>query len=98
MHPPQNVLLTQFGALGIRNRVVARRRFRKSGEHCDLREIQFAQSLAEIGLGGRRESVGPVPEVDLVDIEREYLVLREVRLDLERKQRFIELSRKGPFL
>ena len=47
---------------------------------------------------GRGESVRALAEIDLVDIELEYLVLGEAVLDLEREQHLVKFARKGFFL
>ena len=78
----------------IDDRVVARRRLRQAGQHRDLGQIQVAQIFSEIDLGGRREAVGALAEIDLVDVELEDLVLGQAVLDLEGEQRFVELARE----
>ena len=94
LHAPQHVLLALARALRIRNRVVGGRRFWQAGEHGGLREAQLVERLAEVDLRGGGETVGALPEVDLVDVELEDLVLAQVVLDLEREQRLVELARQ----
>ena len=95
MHPAQHVALAQFGARTIGDRVETRRRLGDAGEHGGFRGRDFRQRLAEIGARGGRETVGAVPQVDLVHVELEDLVLGELRFDLEGQQQFIELARIG---
>ena len=93
-HAAQHVLLALARALRISNRVVSRRRFRQPGKYRCLPQSQLVERLAEVDLGCRRKPVGALPQVYLIDVELEDLVLREVVLDFERQQRFIELARK----
>ena len=51
----------------------------------------LGERLAEVGLGGGGEAVGPLAEEDLVDVDLEDLVLGEARFDLEGEQCLVDL-------
>ena len=96
-HPAQDVLLTKSGALWIDYRVIGGRGFGQSGEHRSFGNCQVAQLFSEVDLGGCAETVGALPEINLVDVELENLILAEVVLNFEREQGFVELSGVGLF-
>jgi hypothetical protein len=85
-HPSQHVQLALLGAFGIDDRVEGRRGLRQSGEHRYFGGAQLGQRLAKVDLGRGSESVGPLAEVDLVDVYLEDLILAQAILDLERQQ------------
>ena len=97
LHAPQHVLLAQLGPFRIDHRVVGRGSLGQPGEHGGFGEVQLRQGPAEIGLRGRGEAVGALPEINLVDVEFENLVLGQIVLDLHRQQGLAELAREGLF-
>jgi hypothetical protein len=76
-------------------RMQARRRFRQGREISHLRHRQFVYRLVEIDERGGGNSVRAEPEIDLVEIQFENLVLRIGALDAEREQRLLDLARVG---
>ena len=94
-HPPQHVLLALRGALRVDHRVVGGGRLGQAGEHRRLGDVQVADGFPEVGVGGYREAVGAPPEEDLVDVDLENLVFREILLDLEGEEYFVKLARDG---
>jgi hypothetical protein len=57
-----------------------------SGNERGLFEVQLADRLAEVDLRGRFDTVGTVPPVNLVAVQREDLLLRVPFLHLNRDQ------------
>ena len=84
--------LARRGTLRVRDRVARVRRLRQAGQHRRLGDIELAQGLAEIRLARRGETVGTLTEVDLVHVELEDLLLRQLGLDLQREQRLVDLA------
>jgi hypothetical protein len=80
-HAVEHVAPPLLGALGTRERRVLRRRLRNARELRGLREAELADRLAEVGARGLADSVGAVPEVDLVQVEVQDLLLGEALLD-----------------
>ena len=97
MHPAQDVLLTQFGALRIDDRVVGRGRLGQAGQHRCFGNRNVLQRLAEVNLGGRGKTIGALPEENLVDVQLENLVLGKIVFDLEGEQDFIQFAGIGLF-
>ena len=57
-----------------------------------LRQRQIAHMLAEVILRRRLKPIRPVPQIDLVGIQRKDLVLGEHALDLHRQQYLLQLA------
>jgi hypothetical protein len=74
---------------------IERRRLRQASEHRSLGERELVERLAVIGLRGCGEAVSALPEVDLVHVQLEDLLLGQAVLDLEGEQRLVELAREG---
>ena len=89
MHAPQDVKLAAAGPLGIGHRIVGGGRLGQSRQHRRLGDAQL-QRLAEVDRGGRGETVGPLAQESLVDIQLEDFILGEVGLDLVRKHDLTE--------
>jgi hypothetical protein len=94
-HAPQHVLLALLGALRIGDRVIERGCLRQPGQHRGLGERELVERLAVVGLRCRGESIGALPEINLVDVELEDLLLGQAVLDLEGEQGLVELAREG---
>ena len=76
----------------MRDRVVATRILRDAREQRGLRQGQLQRVVAEVRAGGPLDAVGPVAEVDGVEVRGENLVLRPVLLELPRECRFLQLA------
>ena len=96
-HPPQNVVLPLPGALQIRYRVVHGGRLGQPGEHGGLGEAQLLERFAEVDLRRGGKAVSALPQINLVHVELEDLVLGQAVLDLEGEEHFVQLAR-GCFL
>ena len=86
-HVFEHQFLAVFGAGG-GGRVIwieLRRRVRNAGQHGSLRDIEVLGRLGEVGLRGGLGAVGLVAVEDLVQIQRQDVVLRKAALDLERE-------------
>ncbi|EGF31683.1 hypothetical protein IMCC9480_3530 [Oxalobacteraceae bacterium IMCC9480] len=91
-HALQDVLLADVRPLGIDHRVIRRGGFRQPGQHGELGDAQLCQRLAEVGLRSTAETVGALPEVNLVQVQLEDLVFRQRALDLVGQHDFIDLA------
>ncbi|CAM2149493.1 hypothetical protein PT2222_210130 [Paraburkholderia tropica] len=96
-HAFEDVFLTHLRALRIDDRVIRRRRLRQPREHRAFGEREVLQILAEVHARGAREAVGALPQIDLVHVDLEDLVLRELRLDLVGEQHLVDLARVSLF-
>ena len=92
VHPAQHILLTDFGALGVDDRVVSRRCLGQTGQHGGFGRRQLVEGFAKVDLRCRSEAIGTLSQIDLVDIEFENLVFGQVLFDLECQQDFIEFA------
>jgi hypothetical protein len=96
-HALDDVLLAHRGALGVGDGVVGRRRLRQPGQHGRLGHGDVLQRLAEVRLARGRKTVGPLPEVDLVHVDLEDLLLGQQALDLQGEQDLVDLARERLF-
>src|SRR5262249_50606498 len=76
-------------------RVVVARRLGQGGEIGAVGEGQLGQRLVPIGLSRGGNAVTANPEIDLVQIKLENLLLGEGALDADGKDRFLQLSLHG---
>src|SRR5262249_26594257 len=53
---------------------------------------QLRDGLSEVRAGGGLDAVGAMPEVDLVQVHLENSILRIAALELDREERFLQLS------
>ena len=96
-HALDDVLLALGGPLRIDDGVVGRRRLGQAGQHGGFGHRHLAQRLAEVDLAGGGKAVGPLPQVDLVHVQLQDLVLAELPLDLQRQQDLVDLAGEGLF-
>jgi len=61
-------------------------------QHCRLREGEMTGALPEIPLGGRLHAIGPMTEVDVIQIEVEDLLLGQVAVDLIGQDGLLDLA------
>ena len=73
-HVVQDVFLTLFGTFGVDQGIGSRGEFGQSGQHGGLRQGQLLNRFVEIDLRGSRETVGALPEIDLVEVQFQNLV------------------------
>ena len=81
--------------LRIAERIIVVRRLRQCREKRRLRHGQVVEWLVEIRLRRGSDPIGTQPEIDLVHIEFEDLVLRERFLDPERQDRLLRFAGEG---
>ena len=79
-------------AIGKPARVVAAGALWNRRERRRLGQIEVANGFAEVALGCAFDAIGPVAEVDLIEVELENPVLRVLRLDGTRDLRLLELA------
>ena len=91
-HLLQHIDLAGFGGPGVGDRVLAIGRLRNPGQHRRLTQGQVSRALAEVVLRGLLDAVAEVPEEDLVQVEREDVVLGEVLLEPTSQDGLFDLS------
>ena len=69
LHIVQDIGLAQFSALGIDHRVESRRRLRQARQHRCFCQGQLLHRLIEVNLSGRRKTIGPLAEINLIEIQ-----------------------------
>jgi hypothetical protein len=90
-HAPQHVGATVRRLLDAGDRILARWRLQDAGEQRRLGGVDLGERLAEIGLGGGRETVGSLAEELRVHEQRENLLLGQLVLEREREEHLAEL-------
>ena len=95
VHAPEDIVPAHPRPLRIDHRVVARGRLGQAGDHGHLGQGQLGRGLAVVDLGGGGETVGPLAQVDLVQVQLEDLLLAQLVLDLQGQQDFVELAQIG---
>ncbi|MNU90565.1 hypothetical protein D3C71_804350 [compost metagenome] len=92
-HALQHIVVTTLaGALRVGDRVARGRELGDAGQRGHLVQVQFAQLLAVVELGGGGHAVGAVAEETLVQVQLEDLVLAQLGLDLARQQDLGQLA------
>jgi hypothetical protein len=94
-HQLQDGVAALDGALGKAARVITPGRLGQRGDGGRLGEVDVAHRLAEVALTGRLDAVGAAPQVDLVEVELENVVLAVLRLDGPRDLGFTQLADDG---
>ena len=77
LHAVQHVVLALAGAFRMAVGRVAAGRLGQTGQNGAFGQIQIFNRFIEVVLGRRLDPVGPVPQVDLVQIKIEYILLAE---------------------
>jgi len=91
-HPLQYVIAADERAIGMCNGTVAHRGAHQSGDHRRFGKAQFLRMLAEIEPRRRFDAVRAMPEVNLIRVELENLVLCEALLDVDGQKCFVDLA------
>ena len=78
--------------LGTVDGIAALRLLDDASQHGELRQIQFANRLAVVGMGGGLHPIGVFAERHDVHVELENLVLAELPLYLQGQQHLLELA------
>ncbi len=91
-HAVEHVVAAPEGLVGMGDRRVRHRRADHPRDHGGLGDGQLLGVLAEVKPRGLLDAVGAVPEVDLIRIELEDLVLREILLDLDGQEGLVDLA------
>ena len=71
------------------------RRLEQAGEHGRLGEGQILDVLAEIEIRRRRDAERAAAHIGAVEIELQDLLLRQVRFEPQRQERFLDLALDG---
>src|SRR5258707_15551022 len=71
---------------------IGRRTLRQPSQQSRFRQRQLPGMLAEIKPGSRLKAIDSVPEVDLVPVKRENLLLGKGALDLDGEEGFLNLA------
>ena len=96
-HSTEDVIPPLECAFRVRDRVEARRRLRQARDHCQLGQVKFVHPLAVVDLGRRSYTVGTVPHVDLVQVQFEDLLFRQVLFDAKGEEDLVEFPQKRLF-
>jgi len=91
-HAREHVLAAFLRRLGVADGIELRGRLGQPREQRRLGQRERLHRLAEIGLRCGGEAIGALPEVDLVEVELEDLILAQFALDLEGEQDLVELA------
>jgi len=91
-HALEDVVLARERLLGVALRVIAARRLREPGQEGRLRDREVADVDVEECPRRRRDAVGAGAEVDLIQIQVEDVVLRELRLQPECQDELLHLA------
>ncbi len=94
-HRLEHDFRTVARGLDVGGRRIVGRRLHEAGDDRRLAERQAAGAVAEEAARGSVDAVGATAEIDAVEIELENLVLRELPLDRERKNAFLDLAAEG---
>ena len=97
VHALQDVVLALGRPLRVDERIEQRGCLGQASQHRGFGRAELVQGLAEVDLGGRGESVCPLAQEDLVHVDLEDLILRQVLFDAQRQQRLVDLAGVGFF-
>ena len=95
-HGIDHQVATLEGAVGMVDRRIHARGFRQAGQHRGFIQAEPLGGLAEVVFGRGLKSVDAVPQVNLIGVEGEDLLLGESALDLNRQERFLDFAVPGP--
>ena len=84
-HPGEHMLLALLGPFWIFVRRIIIGGLWQPGQQGRLRQVQCSRIFPEIGLGRGGDAIGPLPEIDLVEIHFQDLLLAQAVLDFEGK-------------
>ena len=96
-HGLQHGFLALLGAAEIAGRGQLRRRAHQAGEHRRLRQGEFARLLSKVSFGRGVHAVGAGAEIRRVQVAQEDLLLGQLALQPDRKQRLLGFAAKCPF-
>ena len=94
-HTTQNPVTADLAFFRIAQRIVARRRFRHTGQHGVLCEREFREGLSVVGFGRSLKAIGTMTEEHPVDVQLKNFFFAQSGLYLKRQQNFSELSEEG---
>jgi len=94
-HSSENPVAPDHRTVRIGQGVECRGRFWQAGEHGHLGQGQFRDRLVVINLCSGGNSVGPIAQIDLVQIELENAVFIQFTFDLKSQKYLVELPDKG---
>ena len=94
-HARQRVVAPPHRGVHVHVRALPDVALEDAGDERRFLERQILCRLSEVQPRGRLDAVDAVPEVHLVAVEREDLVLRVALLDLDREDRFLDLALPG---
>ncbi len=97
-HAIDHVIAPRDRFVAVAERIVVVRPFGQRGEVGGFGNGQFVHRLVEIKKRSRGDAVGAEPEINLIEIEFENLVLRIGAFDAQRQQRFLDLARDRHFV
>ncbi len=92
-HPVEGVVAAAQRRLHVHVRALPDVALQDAGDQGGLFEAQVLRRFAEVQMSGRLHAIRTMAEVHLVAVHREDLFLRVPLLDLNRENRFLDLSR-----
>ena len=69
-------------------------RFWKTGQKCGFRQVQLRRRFPKIASRGSLDTIGAAPEINLVKIQRENVLLGQILLDTGGQYRLFDFSGK----
>jgi len=94
-HLAQHIAPACLGLFWVTHGRVGRRPLWQSSQQRGLREIELRHLLAEVGSGRIADAVRAVPQIGVVQVDQQDLVLAETALHLEGQQHLPELAAPG---
>ena len=96
-HAGQHMLLSFLSSvIGFKRRIIIGR-LGEAREKRGFRRREDREVFPEIGLRGRGDPIGALPEIDLVQIQFENFILRQHQLHLIGQDQLTDLAIEGPF-
>ena len=96
-HTLQDQALTCLRTLGVDHRVHGAGRLGQSGQHGGLRNAHVLQRFAKVDARRTAKTIGALPQIDLVHVQLQDLVLAERALDFVGQHDLGNLARKHFF-
>ena len=94
-HTAQNPVTADLAFFRVAQRIVARWRFRHTGQHGVLCEREFREGLSVVGFGRSLKAISTMPEEHPIDVKLKNFFFAQSGLDVKRQQNFSELSEEG---
>ena len=94
-HSANDISLSVLGATEIGDGRITAGGLDQTGQHRDLRKVELLHPFVEIALRGSLHAIGPVSEIDVVQIKREDLLLGQMALQAKGVSHLLQLPEKA---